>query len=122
MKQLLIIPAIALAACTPPPQQCGPTEEVEILLTKEGFPIINDQAPIPFPCSTVSITTSPDASDTPEPPVSEPPMTPEPPFMPPVAKVKGKHPNSGRGNGSELDNDETDVDPGNSGKFNRGGD
>lgn len=33
-----------------------------------------------------------------------------------------KHPNCGRGNGSELDSNGNDVDPGNSGEHNHGGD
>lgn len=35
---------------------------------------------------------------------------------------KPKHPNAGRGNGSELDACGNDIDPGNSGGHNQGGD
>lgn len=118
MKYLLILAPLAIAACVPLPQQCGPTEAVVISYTKTGLAIYDDQSPILPPCE--ASTHNP--PKTPLPPVSGPPMTPEPPFMPPIEKVKGKHPNSGRGNGSELDGNGFDVDPGNSGGHNNGDD
>lgn len=63
----------------------------------------------------------PDDPDDPDEP--DDPSDPEPPGDPDGPKgpkgPKDKHPNSGRGNGSEG---EPDTDPGNSGGHNRGGD
>ena len=87
MKLLIITAAaLTLGACAYQPPTCGAVEESPVLLTKEGFPIIDDQAPIPFPCPEVPVTGSPDA-----------------PYVPPVddpepEKVKG---NNGWGNGDQ---------------------
>ena len=89
MKHLILIPIFAplvIAACVPIEPTCGPAEEAPIIFTKEGFPIIDDQAPIPFPCPSVPTTTAPDA-----------------PYVPPVddpepEKVKG---DNGWGNGDQ---------------------
>ena len=110
----------ALGACAYEPPQCGlPNEPVVIGKAKDGGLIYDDQATLSAPCPTV---TPPNVSQPPvgEPPVGdpEPPVTPEPPTEP----TKGNHPNSGRGNGSELDGNGNDVDPGNSGGRNKGGD
>lgn len=68
MKILYITAALTLGACTPPPTCGGSVEAAPILLTKEGFPIIDDQAPIPFPCPAIPVATTPDAPDTPDTP------------------------------------------------------
>ena len=109
MKHFITLPIIGLfmAGCAqlPAPASCGGVAEIApIVLTKEGFPIIDDQAALPVPCDVVVVNPPVD-----EPPVDEPPVD-EPP--------KGKC-NSGRGNGSEGS---PDCDPGNSGRRNNGGD
>lgn len=90
----VIIPAaILLTACVPAEQTCGPTAAVVISHTKTGFPIYDDQSPILPPCITPRredrITSNP-----------LPPLTPEPPYMPPVDKPQAKG-NNGWGNGDQ---------------------
>ncbi len=113
MKLLLITSAaVALLAACEPVKQCG----IETMYTKEGFKIVDDQACIPEPI-TISVPVKHD-----KPPLMPQPPTPEPPVSLVDEPRKGKHPNSGRGNGSELDDNGNDVDPGNSGGRNKGGD
>ena len=98
---------IALGACGDTPPTCGGiVEQAPILLTKEGFPIIDDQAPLSIPCPGVTPPT------TSTPPVVVPPIVPpvEPPVEPPVDELPDKG-NNGHGN---LD----DPAPGNSGSHN----
>ncbi len=124
MNKLLLIPIfapLAFAACIPIEKSptCGSVaaNAVEILVTKEGFPIINDQAPLVAPCPAPYNPPSP--PEQPEPPVvdPEPPIVTEPPATPPKpVKVKC---NDGRGNGSEGS---PDCDAGKSGDVNHGGD
>ena len=99
--KLILITSLALGACAYQPPTCGDAVEVApILLTKEGFPIIDNQAPIPFPCPAVPTTTAPDAPNTPDAPPEH---------------VKG---NNGHGNG---DQDAPGGSEPNNGAENKGG-
>jgi hypothetical protein len=129
MKHFITLSVFALlvTACEKLPQvdvpTCGvATPAVVISYSKEGNPIYDDQAPLIAPCPVGAARAS-------EPPtISTPPVTPPkvpPVIYPPVENpptMERVKPNSGRGNGSELDENGHDVDPGNSGAKNRGGD
>jgi len=136
MKLLTLAAAgIALAACTPAPQICERT----VGMSKEGIPIMLGEPCVISPRAAAQHIDWPhddndnDDNDndndndndprTPpvvEPPVVEPPVV-EPPVVEPPKNDKPKC-NSGRGNGSEIDDGGNDCDPGNSGDVNQGGD
>jgi hypothetical protein len=119
MKLLLITAAaLFLGACAYEPPTCGlPNELVVVGQAKDGNLIYDDQAPLSSPCPAVERPQGTDTPKQPQPPTPEPPVDNPPEPEPKPEKVK--HPNSGRGNGSEGD---PDVDPGNSGGRNNGGD
>ena len=111
-----ILLAATVGACVSPPKTCGlPNEPVVIGTAKDGNLIYDDHVALSAPCVAVT----PPNTSTPH--VAVPPVLP--PVEPPIVVASNsKHPNSGRGNGSEIGTARRDVDPGNSGEHNKGGD
>lgn len=86
-------------------ERCGNVELAPTIFTKEGFPIIDDQAPIMFPCSEVlGETVSSLSGGSPgEPSVGETTnsTTDEPTTEPTPDDSKGSKQNNGHGNGDQ---------------------